>query len=623
MGLRRKPSLVIRPAGLALVVSLLALVGPVMAAGASPGVSSRQTSVTAVTIAPNPAHQGQTVTVTAKVTSTGGLDTPTGSVTFYNGSTQLGIATLDANGIGIYTNSSLPTGTFPMTAVYNGDSNYASSTSPVVFLQVLLPGDQLPTTTTLTINPDPAQVGQTITFNAAVSAGSGIQDVTGNVTFYNGSTAMATVTVTHGIATYQNSSFTPGSYSISAVYSGDSNYQGSTSPPVILNVFQAGQNTPTTTSLTINPDPAQMGTAVTFSARVSGGTGVLGQVTGTVTFYNGSNQLGTVQVDNNGLATLTSSSFDVGNYFMTAAYSGDSKYQPSSSPAVPLKINPPGVLAATTTTLTSSANEINFGDSVTFFASVGGGLGGSTPTGSVTFLDGATTLSTTPLSAGSASYTTDFLSPGTHPITAQYSGDANFQGSTSSVLNQIVDYSSNVPTYLVEVSPQSLTLSSGSSGTATVTVATAGGFNQQISFTCSGLPIYSTCSFSPASVNPDSNNTLFTSKLTVTTGVSARLRPGNLPFGRSLPRELATIFSTALFGVCGIGAARRGRKYGKRGIARAAMFLSGLCVLMTVWLVACGGSTAKSVTPSGTSTVTIAASSSSQGKSTTFTLTVK
>jgi hypothetical protein len=94
--------------------------------------------------------------------------------------------------------------------------------------------------------------------------------------------------------------------------------------------------------------------------------------------------------------------------------------------------------APTTTALVSSANPANGAQGVTFTATVTAGTpAGGVPTGSITFRDGPTTLATVPLDgAGQAVLTTASLSVGTHPITAEYSGDTNRNASTSSVLNQ-------------------------------------------------------------------------------------------------------------------------------------------------------------------------------------------
>jgi hypothetical protein len=97
--------------------------------------------------------------------------------------------------------------------------------------------------------------------------------------------------------------------------------------------------------------------------------------------------------------------------------------------------------ASTTTTLSSSANPSAIGQPVTFTATVNVvAPAAGTPTGTVTFRDGSTTLATEPLgSNGTASFSTSTLAVASHLITAVYSGDSNFNGSTGS-LTQNVQY---------------------------------------------------------------------------------------------------------------------------------------------------------------------------------------
>ena len=90
-----------------------------------------------------------------------------------------------------------------------------------------------------------------------------------------------------------------------------------------------------------------------------------------------------------------------------------------------------------TTTLVSSLNPSNTGQSVTFTATVAGASG--TPTGTVTFKDGATTLGPGTLAAGVATFATTTLTQGSHPITASYGGDATYAVSTSNTVNQVVN----------------------------------------------------------------------------------------------------------------------------------------------------------------------------------------
>lgn len=96
-------------------------------------------------------------------------------------------------------------------------------------------------------------------------------------------------------------------------------------------------------------------------------------------------------------------------------------------------------LPATTTVITSTANPSILGASVTLAVSVTPSSGSGTPTGTVTFSDGSTTLATVPLTNGQATFASSTLAVGSHSITVAYSGDSNFQASTGR-LSQSVQY---------------------------------------------------------------------------------------------------------------------------------------------------------------------------------------
>src|SRR5207237_2296403 len=91
------------------------------------------------------------------------------------------------------------------------------------------------------------------------------------------------------------------------------------------------------------------------------------------------------------------------------------------------------------TTLISSLNPSALGQAVTFTATVQPATGSGTPTGTVTFNDGAIVLGPGSLNGGTATFTTSGLGAGVHSITAVYGGDANFASSTSPVLMQTVN----------------------------------------------------------------------------------------------------------------------------------------------------------------------------------------
>src|SRR5262249_32465805 len=111
---------------------------------------------------------------------------------------------------------------------------------------------------------------------------------------------------------------------------------------------------------------------------------------------------------------------------------GDNNFQPSNSAAVKLTVQP-------AVTLTSSLIQANVNQNVTLTATVAvGATAPATPSGTITFLDGTTTLSPAPVSNGTATFATAKLPVGSHLLTARYSGDGTFPASTSAVLTQIV-----------------------------------------------------------------------------------------------------------------------------------------------------------------------------------------
>jgi len=158
-----------------------------------------------------------------------------------------------------------------------------------------------------------------------------------------------------------------------------------------------------------------------------------GTVTGSVVFTDGSTTLATVGLDG-GAAKYTTTTLAVGTHSITATYEGNSEFTGSASARLTQTVNQ----STTTTTLVSSLNPSSSKESVTFTASVMAQFGGGI-TGSVTFMDGTTTLKTLNLSGGLAKYTTSTLASGTHNITATYNGSSDFITSISPVLTQTVN----------------------------------------------------------------------------------------------------------------------------------------------------------------------------------------
>jgi hypothetical protein len=387
---------------------------------------NKATTTTAVTVSPNPSSQGQTVTFTATISpSSMGSFNATGTVTFMDGSASLGTGTV-SGGTATFTTSTLSTGMHSITAVYAGDTNFAGSTSPV-FTQTVTTAT---TTTTLVSSLNPSNLNQAVTFTATVTPTSGTGMPTGTVTFLDGTTTLGTSTLSSGHATFTTSALSGGTHSITASYSGDTNFTSSTSAVLSQTVTKAT----TTTTVTGIPNPSTFGQPVTFTATVSPSTIGSFTASGAVTFLDGTTTLGTGTLTGS-TATFTTSTLSVGAHSITAVYAGDTNFATSTSPAFSQTVN----TATSTTTLVSSANPSNLGQAVTFTATVTPSSGTGTPTGTVTFIDGSTTLGTGTLSSGQATFTTSTLTAGSHLITARYNGDTNFSGSSSSPLNQTVN----------------------------------------------------------------------------------------------------------------------------------------------------------------------------------------
>src|SRR5205807_1517456 len=119
----------------------------------------------------NPSRFGQDVTFTATVALSGAGTNENGIAScregFYDGTTKIGSGTLDtATGTtASYSLHTLSVGSHPITATYNGDGNYNTSTSSALNQVV----DKTDTTTTIVSNHNPSRFGQDVTFTATVA----------------------------------------------------------------------------------------------------------------------------------------------------------------------------------------------------------------------------------------------------------------------------------------------------------------------------------------------------------------------------------------------------------------------------------------------------------------------
>jgi hypothetical protein len=198
----------------------------------------------------------------------------------------------------------------------------------------LLDSPQTATTTALNSSANPANSGQAITFSATV-APVPTGNPTGTVSFYNGAALLGTATVnSSGVATFTTSSLSVGAAIITATYSGNTAFLTSTSNPLIENVTQIT----TTTTLTASPSPATVDQPITLTATVNPAPS--GSVTGTISFYSGTALLGAATLNSSGVATFTTSSLPAGADNLTAAFSGNAGFAPSTSSVLVLTVSP-------------------------------------------------------------------------------------------------------------------------------------------------------------------------------------------------------------------------------------------------------------------------------------------
>lgn len=211
------------------------------------------TSTTALASSRNPSFFGESVTFTATVSGAA----PSGSVQFADGAGVLGTSPM-SGGVATFTTATLALGTHPVTAVYSGDANNTSSTSPVLS-QVIQPPAAGATITTIASSLNPSQVGQAVTFTATVQSTSppdsvttGQANPTGSVQFSEGPNVFGAGTLNNGIATFTTASLAAGTHPVSASYSGDADHAASVSP--VLNQRVAAVVVPP--PVTGDPTPA-------------------------------------------------------------------------------------------------------------------------------------------------------------------------------------------------------------------------------------------------------------------------------------------------------------------------------------------------------------------------------
>jgi hypothetical protein len=250
---------------------------------------------------------GASITLTAVISGTG--VTPTGTVTFLDGATQLGVSALKPSGAATYTVSAPPAGTHSITASYSGDSNYSSLTSSAIGVTVRKASSSLTWAAPAAITYGAALTATQLDATAAVAGSYAYTPAAGTVL----GAGSHTLTV----------AFTPAS----------ANYASATAK-VKLSVAKAAPGV----QLTASAAAIKRGASDTFTATLSGAGAA---PSGTVSFFNGAKKLGAASLNSSGVATYATTKLPVGSDKITASYAGSSNYLGATSTAVTVTVTAP------------------------------------------------------------------------------------------------------------------------------------------------------------------------------------------------------------------------------------------------------------------------------------------
>ncbi len=396
-----------------------------MASTSSPIVELVGGSTVALTVVPNPATYGQSLSLTATVAPAAGATIPSGTVTFRDGTTVLGTSSTNSSGVATFSTASLAGGTHTLSASFGATSNFLGSTSTAVS-EVINPES---TTINAVVSPSgTSSFGQNVTITVTVSAAVGTP--TGSVTFKDGTNVLATMPLNaSGVATFSSSTLALGGHSFTAAYSGTNSFGPSGTGPLPLSVSP----TATTTTLSVPTSTPGVAQPLTFVATVSPDVSGAASPTGTVVFHDGSAVLGTATLAN-GQAAITVALSGVGSsHVITASYSGNDGYQASASGNQTLTV----VLATPTTALFATPVRARRKvRGVTLEVIVQAETRGApVPTGTVTFDIGRRKLRSVVVANGMASVFLATRKAQGKNFVVHYSGDSDYTAEASNTIH--------------------------------------------------------------------------------------------------------------------------------------------------------------------------------------------
>jgi hypothetical protein len=515
---------------------------------------------------------------------------PSGSIGYtLNG--VAGTAAISPSGVAtIPIPNTLAANTYTVPVTYSGDALYTGAASIDVSLQV---GQLTPAVT----YPAQANIpyGTTLAANLDATTAYGTTSLTGGgTTTYTAALQPAGTPVAATASTVLGA----GTYTLTATWTPNSNNAAlykTVTGTTTLTVTQASQ------TIAFAPaSPVTFGVAPIALAATGGGSG------NPITYTVGGGSPATL---NGSTLTVTGA----GTVTLTANQAGNANYTAASPVTASIVVSKAAVGGVA---LTSSVNPVLLSNATLLTATVTSAS--STPSGSVTFNDGTTPLGTVALTNGVATLSVSTLTVGTHTLTAIYSGDGNFTGtSSSSISEQVDDFNLSISATGATGTSTTQTILPGGSATFNFTLSPTGTttFPSAVNLTVSGLPTGATYTITPASLAAGSGSTNVTLTVAVPRQTSMLRTPGMHTPGRFAPMALALLLLPFA------GRMRRSA----RGLGRIAAML--LLLIASAGAVAgltgCGSSTGFFGQTQQTYNVTITGTSGALSHSTTVTLTVE
>lgn len=412
------------------------------AASSSTLTISDQDPYTGASTSNGTVHYGFNAVATATVKGATSVAVPTGTVQFTKNGTASS-AVLNAGTTHISSTGDAVGSTLSYTASYQGDTDFSASTAAAQTVTVIK-GDtyvRLTPSTSYLVGNGNVTVGVEVYTHGTGSAPTGNLALAINGSTYDIQAGTAgTDALTGGSAlsasfTLPASALSSGGNTLSAVYGGDSNYNGSQNSYVL----GASAATPVSAvTLTATPASGSAASVVTLSAQVSA-NGVAATA-GSVHFFDGGTEIGLVPVQRSGAGVGTATLRlrpDVGTHSYTATFSGTGILPTANSTAASVSIDAGGALQ-TKSTLTASANTTNSIN--TDFVATVTGQGYLAPSGAVAIQEtsvpaalGSLTLDTTSATPSIRSIST--VTPdGNAIVEFAQTGDVNGDGYTDLVL---------------------------------------------------------------------------------------------------------------------------------------------------------------------------------------------